>query len=81
MHRKSFLEWNVLIAFLKMTTEGHLHIAERNKFQVWVQQKQKSDLLMWFESCLHYASKTYLSDKYFQKYVRTGSAISFIELL
>ena len=81
MHRKSFLEWNVLIAFLKMTTEGHLHIAERNKFQVWVQQKQKSDLLMWFESCLHHTSKTYLSGKYFQKYVRTGSAISFIELL
>ena len=35
--------------------------------KVWVQQKQKSDLQMWFESCL---SKKYLSDKYFQKYVR-----------
>ena len=45
MQCKNFLEWNVLTAFLKMTTTGHLHIAERNKFQVWVQQKQKSDLL------------------------------------
>ena len=81
MHRKSFLEWNVLSALLKMTTEGLLHIARETNSKVWVQQKQKSDLLMWFESCLHYDSKKYLSDKYFQKYVRIGSAISFIELL
>ena len=54
---------------------------KETNFKVWVQQKQKSDLVMWFESCLHYTSKKYLSNKYFQKYVRTGSAISFIKLL
>ena len=68
-----------------MTTEGLLHIAKKNKCQSLgaATAKERSPNVVEVLSPLFHLK--YLSDKYFQKHVRTGFVIlqilSYIELL